>query len=385
MGGRILGVGITGTSLTDLERRLLAESPPYAVVLFGRNVETEDQLKALVEEIKLTGTVPPVIMIDEEGGRVDRLRNLVKGLPSPEAFGHMKKSKDLVRWFGRIIGQALYYFDIEINLAPVLDLKTDPPAAGLERRCFGEDPETVIWLAGAFMKGQQGAGVASCLKHFPGIGKGTGDTHYGSSVINEPLEKLTREDLAPYIKLANQAKGVMIGHAVYPQIEDPHLPASLSAKISTEILRDVVGFKGAAISDDMEMHAVADLGTEEEIVERALMAGNDVVLFCSHIERVPDIVKYIKSRRAENRAFETRIHQAIKRAHAYRVHCESLRSKAGKPIESFDSLIEEVGRFCTAVDCSQAGKDVKVETPSTERRNKGRSKGTGGTGREEWT
>lgn len=383
MAGRILGVGITGTSLTDLERRLLMDSHPYAVVLFGRNVDTVEQLKDLVQDIKATSTNPPVIMIDEEGGRVDRLRNIVQGLPSAEAFGYMKQSKDLVRWFGKIIGEALHYFDIEINLAPVLDLKHDPPAAGLERRCYGEDPETVIWLAGAFMKGQQGAGVASCLKHFPGIGKGTADTHYGASVINEPLETLSKEDLAPYFKLANQAKGVMIGHAVYPQIEDPHLPASLSHKISTEILRDVVGFKGAAISDDMEMHAVANTGTEEELVERALMAGNDVILFCSKIERMPDVIQYIRNRRHENRAFEERIRQAIKRADAYRAHCLKLQAKA-TVIPSFDALIDEVGRFCEAIEASRTGERVVPEISPTERREKLR-KGTGVTGREEWT
>lgn len=386
MGGRILGVGITGKTLTKLERRLLHESPPFAVVLFGRNVETVRQLRILVADIKATASVPPVIMIDEEGGRVDRLRNLVRGLPSAEAFGHMKKSKDLVRWFGKILGEALRYFDIEINLAPVVDLKHDPPAKGLERRCYGEDPETVIWLAGAFIKGQHQTGVASCLKHFPGIGRGTADTHYGSSMIDVPLETLTRVELAPYVKLANQAKAVMIGHAVYPQIEDPHLPASLSHKISTELLRDVVGFKGAAISDDMEMHAVADLGSEEELLERALFAGNDVILFCSKIERMSEVIAHIKRRRHESAPFEKRIQEAIGRAAAYRAHCQKLRAKAGAPIESFDALIEEVGRFGDAVEKSRIGGEAAgLEIAPTERREQSRSGGTGKTGREEWT
>ena len=238
MGHQVLGVGLTGTVLTELERRILRESPPYAVILFGRNVASVEQLRALVRDIKSQSETPPVVMIDEEGGRVDRLRVLLGGMPSAEAFSEGKDGEYLAGWFGRIVGQALRFFDIDVNLAPVTDLRRDVAARGLERRCFGTDAATVITLAGAFMRGLHDAGVASCLKHFPGIGAGSGDSHYEPSVVDLGPEELRANDLAPYEALASEARGVLIGHAVYPQLEDPAVPASLSRRIATGLLRD---------------------------------------------------------------------------------------------------------------------------------------------------
>src|SRR3954462_7659001 len=149
----LLGIGITGKTLTDLERRILRDNTPYAVVLFGRNIADAAQLRELVREVKSLARVPPLFMIDEEGGRVDRLRHLVPGLPSAEAFGEGEKPRELSEWLGGVIGMALRYFDIEIDLAPVVDIRGEQAPKGLERRTFGRDPETVIELAGAFMRG----------------------------------------------------------------------------------------------------------------------------------------------------------------------------------------------------------------------------------------
>src|SRR5688572_5719050 len=180
----LLGIGLTGKTLTDLERQILRENTPYAVVLFGRNIGSVAQLRELVAEVKsLAPGAPPLFMIDEEGGRVDRLRHILPGLPSAEAFAEGDRPEELSEWFGKVIGMALRYFDIEINLAPVVDIRGPVAPKGLERRTFGDDPETVVTLAGAFTRGMQGAGVAACLKHWPGIGEGSGDPHYGETVI----------------------------------------------------------------------------------------------------------------------------------------------------------------------------------------------------------
>src|SRR4051812_48962296 len=119
----ILGIGLTGKTLTDLERKIITDHSPYAVVLFGRNIADVEQLCALVQEVKSIARRPPLFMIDEEGGRVDRIRHLVPGLPSAEAFGEGEQPTELSHWLGRIIGMALRYFDIEINLAPVVDIR----------------------------------------------------------------------------------------------------------------------------------------------------------------------------------------------------------------------------------------------------------------------
>src|SRR5687767_8640859 len=130
----VLGIGLVGKQLTDLEKRILSESTPYAVVLFGRNIDSAQHLKDLVGEVKRVAQRPPVFMIDEEGGRVDRLRHIVPGLPSAEAFGEGERPAEMSEWFGRVIGVALRYFDVEIDLAPVVDVASEVSPKGLDRK-----------------------------------------------------------------------------------------------------------------------------------------------------------------------------------------------------------------------------------------------------------
>jgi beta-N-acetylhexosaminidase len=378
-----LGIGLTDKSLTDLERRIISETSPYAVVLFGRNIGGAEQLCDLVREVKSLARRPPIFMIDEEGGRVDRLRHLVPGLPSAEAFGEGQQPLELSGWLGRLIGIALRYFDIEVDLAPVVDIRGDSAPKGLERRTFGRDPETVIELAGAFMRGLHETGTASCLKHFPGIGAGSADPHYGATVIDVGLEELTKRDLVPFARLGNEAGAIMIGHGNYPQIDEPDLPATLSRRISTELLRDVAGFEGLAVTDDMEMHAVSDFGAYETITERSMLAGNDVLLFCSHIERVPDIQRFVRDTSQRDAKFAERLREAAARAQKYRAHIDRLRRAAPPPVKNFDAVIDEAVRFVDRFEKTRP--EGQVYEPAVDRRKDSRKLGTGRTGREEWT
>lgn len=379
----VLGIGLSGKSLTDLERRFLSETSPYAVVLFGRNVESVEQLRDLVHEVKTIARRPPLIMIDEEGGRVDRLRNLIPGLPSAESFTEGEKPSEMAAWAGQVIGMALRFFDIEIDLAPVVDIRGAQSPKGLERRTFGSDPDTVTDLAGAFMRGLHSQGVAACLKHWPGIGVGSADPHYGATVIDIALEDLLRRDIVPFARLGKEAQSIMIGHGTYPQIDEPDLPATLSWKMTTDLLRNAAGFEGLAVSDDMEMHAVSDLGSYEEIAERALLAGNDIILFCSHIERMPAVQKYLERRATENEDIRNRFEEAVARAEAFRQHCETLRREAGPAVSSFDELLDETARFCDEFEGTRPRREPAVL--DNDRRKGPRHPGSGRSGREEWT
>ncbi len=379
----ILGIGLTGKSLTPLERHLLQQQSPYAVVLFGRNVGSAEELRELAREIKAVSKTPPVLMIDEEGGRVDRLRHLIPGLPSAEAFAEGERPRELSEWFGRVIGQALRFFDIEIDLAPVVDIRGSSAPKGLERRTFGTDVKTVVDLAGAFMRGLHSAGTASCLKHFPGIGVGSADPHYGATVIDIPADELLRRDLVPFRVLANEAGAVMIGHGTYPQLDDPDVPATLSRRLAHDLLRGELRFDGIAVSDDMEMHAVSDLGSYEHIYESALMAGNDVVLFCSHIERVRDLQLFMNKRVAEDARVHAQFDIAVARCERYRAHCSRLRNESGPPFASFDDLVAEATRFIEVFEQTRPQRESVV--PDEDRRKGPRKPGKGHTGREEWT
>jgi beta-N-acetylhexosaminidase len=382
MGSEILGIGLAGKSLTDLERRILRETSPYSIVLFGRNIADAEQLRDLIREVKSISKRPPLIMVDEEGGRVDRLRHILPGFPSAEAFAEGENAAEMAEWFGRLIGMALRYFDFEVDLAPVVDIRGEQPTKGLERRTFGKDVDTVVDLAGAFMRGLHAHGVASCLKHWPGIGLGSADPHYGATIIDVSLSELLSRELVPFQRLGHEAGAIMIGHGTYPQIDDPDLPASLSGRLTADLLRQI-GFEGVAISDDMEMHAVSDLGTYEVIAEHALNAGNDVILFCSHIERIPDIQTFLRRRIGEDPAIRSRFDDACARAERYRAHCESLRATSPPPVGSFDELVEESIRFGEAFQKTRLAGQVVI--PESERRKESRTPGTGRSGREEWT
>ncbi|MGA8808233.1 MAG: glycoside hydrolase family 3 N-terminal domain-containing protein [Thermoanaerobaculia bacterium] len=379
----LLGIGIAGTSLSDLERRILRDNPPYAVVIFGRNIGEEDEFRELTAEIKsFAPSAPPLLMIDEEGGRVDRLRHLIPGLPSVQAFAEGAEPAEMSRWSGRVIGMALRYFDVEIDLAPVVDIRGDDSPKGLERRTFGSDPDSVVELAGAFIRGLHETGTAACLKHFPGIGLGSGDPHYGATVMNRSRDEMLARDLVPFAKLGNEAGSIMIGHGTYPQIDDPDTPATLSRKLSRDLL-DAIGFHGLAVSDDMEMHAVSDLGSYESLAERALMAGSDIVLFCSHIERIPELQGAMKHLGETNSAVAARVAEAHRRAQAFRDHIARLRANAIPPAKSFDDVIDEAIRFVAKLEETRPHREVFI--PDSERRKQGRTPGKGRTGREEWT
>jgi beta-N-acetylhexosaminidase len=378
----LLGIGITSTSLTDLERKILRETTPYAVVLFGRNIGEADEFRELVAEIKsLAPATPPLFMIDEEGGRVDRLRHLIPGLPSVQAFAEGEDPAGMSRWSGKVIGMALRFFDVEVDLAPVVDIRGGDPPKGLERRTFGSDPESVVELAGAFIRGLHETGTAACLKHFPGIGLGSGDPHYGATVMDLSREQLLARDLVPFAKLGNEAGAVMVGHGTYPQIDDPDTPATLSRRITHDLL-EAIGFEGLAVSDDMEMHAVSDLGSYEYLAERALLAGNDIVLFCSHIERIPELQRFMNEK-ATSKELRDRFAEAHKKADRFRAHVARLREAAPPPVAHFDDVIDEAIRFVEKLEQTRPHREVFI--PDSERRKQGRTPGKGRTGREEWT
>src|SRR3954467_11007630 len=175
----------------------------------------------------------------------------------------------------------------------------------------------------------------------------------------------------------------MVGHGNYPQVDEPDLPAPLSRRMTTDLLRGPIGFRGVAVSDDMEMHAVSDLGSYESLTERALMAGSDIILYCSHIERIPELQRHMDSLAKKDSATAARVAEAHKKAEAFRGHIDRLRQNARPPAASFDEVIDEAIRFIEKLEQTRPHREVFI--PDSERRKQGRTPGKGRTGREEWT
>ena len=287
--GQHLFIGLAGTDLTPDSRRLLKTIQPGGIVLFARNVETAAQLREFCGSLRRELPFHPLIAIDQEQGRVNRLRSIIGEAPT---IAELKKSgnAEQVEDFGRKTGKWLRQFGIDLDFAPVLDLelfgeKTDN---GLRDRCWGRTAGEVSNWAGAFLDGLQQEGVAACPKHFPGLGGATLDSHEKLPAITRTREQLLSEDVMPYVRLMPRLTAIMVGHGHYPAFdsEAPGQPASLSRTIITDLLRQQFGFTGLVLTDDMDMGAISQFGPVEAAVVKAFDAGADIVLVCHTAEKM---------------------------------------------------------------------------------------------------
>jgi len=338
---RLFGVGLAGPSLDPSERAILERLPPRAVILFKRNIETERQLADLCGEIRsLSGE--PVLFLDQEGGRVDRLREIAGPFPS----FHEAARAGLSRRAGELAADACARFGFRVDLAPVVDRRV--PGAGeavLGDRAAAEDPDRVIVVAREFLEGLHSRGVAGCLKHFPGLGRARRDTHLSLPVL--ALDEGGEEkDLAPFRTLGGLAGAVMVSHAASPQ---DSRPASLSREVATHLLRDAVGFEGVTLSDDLEMGALAEFGGLPERSAAAMLAGCDLLFVCSRLEEYPDCVARVASDVSEDRRAE-----AARRIDRYSDRLRALQ-EAPLPARSLEAIAADVVLLKEAVDQAAAG------------------------------
>ncbi len=282
--GRVLMVGFRGAGLDDDEIGRLRRLGPGGAILFRRNLETPRRLVELMLALGEVLPAPALLALDQEGGRVSRLEPWIGATPTATRLA--EAGPEAARRFGRATGAALSALGFNVDFAPVVDLCAPEAANGIGDRSFGTDPARVATLAGAFLDGLQGSGVAGCLKHFPGLGDTAADTHQLLPVCERDRERLLAEDLAPYAALRDRAASVMVGHAGYAALQaDPSRPASLSPEIVRTLLRDEIGYEGLVVSDDLEMGAVAPLDRDGSAAVEAVAAGCDQVLYCSDLGR----------------------------------------------------------------------------------------------------
>lgn len=275
-GASRLVVGLEGPSLTADERSFLARRRPLGVILFARNLESAVQASALVEEIRATCDRAPLLFVDQEGGPVDRVGPLL-GVSFPSAGTLAEMGAHRVQECAFLMGRAVRLLGFDVDFAPVLDLSQ--PGTGaivLAGRCFGFHSEDVVLAGTVFLHGLARAGVVSCLKHFPGLGRGPVDSHVALPVVDAHDVDLMVTDVVPFTKLARAADGVMVGHAAYPGFTGDETPASLSPRIHA-ILRKRIGWDGVVYSDDLGMGALGARSLPDR-VSAATHAGCDVLV-----------------------------------------------------------------------------------------------------------
>jgi len=313
--GRLFGVGIAGVELTPAERSILDRHPPRGVILFRRNLESARQTLQLTSELSRRGLL---LFLDQEGGPVDRLRDLV----GPSISFRQAAERGLAFEAGALAGEACRRMGFDVDLAPVVDRRIEGASAlVLADRCAAGSPGEVSRAARAFLRGLHSRGVGGCVKHFPGLGRARLDTHRALPAVPSDRKELER-DLEPFRRTSRLARAVMVSHLAGRDGK----PASLSAAVASRMLRNRVGFSGAVFSDDLEMGALAAFGDLPERAAAASLAGCDLLFVCSRVEAYPDCVAAV-----EREVPRRRREQAAKRLDVYARHLAAIRRRARAP------------------------------------------------------
>ena len=333
MSGARLVVGVAGTALAPEERDFLRDRRPFGVLLFERNLESAAQAAALVEEIRATCDLAPLLFVDQEGGRVDRIGPLL-GLAFPSASELAEKGMHRVHEGAWLMGRAARMLGFDVDFAPCLDLSQ--PGTGaivLAGRCYGFHAEDVVVAGSVFLHGLARAGVASCVKHFPGLGRGPVDSHDALPVVDAHDVDLMVTDVAPFTRLARDSDGVMVGHAAYPGFTGDETPASLSPRIHA-ILRERTGWGGVVYSDDLGMGALGGLSLSDR-VSAAARAGCDVLVVSEGLAEAAVAAERLEAEGLSESP------EALGRIGALRRRCADLpRTRFGP--EAWDALRAEV-------------------------------------------
>jgi beta-N-acetylhexosaminidase len=358
----VICAGFDGSTAANAPLDALRSFGPGAIILFGRNAGTAGDVRELVAALRAIANPAPLIAVDQEGGRVERLRDGVAALPSAMAVG-AAGDVALTQRLGMLLGRDLSRLGITVDLAPVADLALRPNSRVIGTRAYGDDPERVAAFAGAFARGLERSGVAAALKHFPGHGSTGEDSHDASPHVRADAATLRARDLVPFARsvAAGAASIVLTTHVVVEAL-DPQRPATLSRAILTDLLRGELRFDGVVATDCLEMHAIAaGIGTVHGAVE-ALAAGADLLLISHHLELAHGAAEAIAAAVAGGHIPLRRLQEAYARVYDLRAR---LAANPTAPAEEIDehAPLEASQRAVTAVTGDprlRAGKAVTV-------------------------
>jgi beta-N-acetylhexosaminidase len=300
--GQLVMCGIPGPEMDRQTAEMIRRVRPGAFILFTRNIRTPRQLRALIDDLRSESAVEPIVAIDQEGGRVSRLKELGNEPPNANQLRD-KADPALIERHGELTARLLRLFGLNLDLCPVLDISFDDDADNsLRGRCYGNDVAPVIRNAGLFNRALRAGGVTSCGKHFPGYSRAACDAHHELPVVDLSREELEANELAVFRAFASDLDSMMIGHVVYPALQPEtgpgwmrRPPASLSPEIIGGLLRDSLGFAGLVMTDDLDMGAIVNHIGIHEMIRMALAAGNDIAMICHRFEELPAVRAAIES------------------------------------------------------------------------------------------
>ncbi len=280
--------GVKGTTaLNDDIKKRLEKFPVGGIIIFGKNISGKEQLKKLNEELALEcesrNNIPLFIGIDEEGGSITRIssKDGFDDIKNVGNMGDIGNTGDFLNSYDAAVYIARYLKEYNINLdfAPVADINSNPRNPIIGSRAFGSEPKEVSDMVEAFRKGLNDEGVVSCIKHFPGHGDTETDSHKGIAVSNRTLEELKQSEFIPYYRaIENDVDMIMVAHISVPKVTGDDVPASLSKKVVTDILRNDLEYDGVVITDAMDMKAITNYYGQGDAAVLAVNSGCDFIL-----------------------------------------------------------------------------------------------------------
>jgi beta-N-acetylhexosaminidase len=279
--GQLLIGSLPGTTVPPELRSLAGEFSLGGVILFARNIEAPEQVAELAHDLQqLAGEVPLWISVDQEGGRVARLKTPFTEWPPMAVLGR-SGDESLAGRFAAALAAELRAVGITLDYAPVLDIHTNPANPIIGDRALGESAGTVARLGAAIVRALQAGGVAACGKHFPGHGDTTVDSHLELPIVEHPPDRIRRVECVPFEAAIEAGVAfLMTAHLLVPTIDEAH-PATLSRRIVHDLLREELGFEGVVLTDDLEMRAIAGAYEVPDAAVQAIAAGCDGLLICS--------------------------------------------------------------------------------------------------------
>ncbi len=276
--------GCKGTELTDEEKAFFAEEKPWGFIVFAWNCETPDQIQKLVADFRqCVGRDDAPVLIDQEGGRVQRLKEPHwRRYPAGRSYGELEariagEGVAAARHVSRLIADDLYALGINVDCLPILDVPQNDGHDIIGDRAYGETPEIVAAIGRAVCEGLRAGGVLPIIKHIPGHGRARGDSHHELPIVSASADELRKVDFPPFIAV-NDMPMAMTAHIIYEAF-DKNAPATQSKTVIQNIIRDEIGFDGLIMTDDLSMKALS--GSFEERSEKSLEAGCDMILHCN--------------------------------------------------------------------------------------------------------
>jgi len=343
--GQLVVVGMEGTIIDEDSRKFIKDYHVGGFIFYKDNIENTQQALSLFNDLKKSNVgnkVPLWMSVDEEGGRVTRMPKEFLKLPTNKAIGKKNDTK-LSNEIGQILGRELQGFGLNMDFAPVLDINSNPNNPVIGDRSFGNQAKLVSSLGIATMKGLESQGVVPVIKHFPGHGDTSVDSHIGLPVVEHDLDRLRKLELVPFQDaIKQQAEVVMIAHLLMPKV-DPDVPASISKKIITDLLRDELGFNGIVMTDDMTMGAIAENYDLQKASVQTVLAGTNIVLIGHDAKKGQSVIQALTDAVNHGKISEdvlnNRVYTILKVKEKYKLTNDPAK---GPDVQSLNSDIQQI-------------------------------------------